>query len=180
MIGEARIEYSNCTPLLKFGFTGDNTEVITKASVYSQKSWRKEEDAAHWSKEYNPAVSNITYGSIELTSEELDGACLNRDLIIVDVEYKSDAFTDARIQHYQAITYNRKIEINKTLSYCKELCDCCKFPEGLLNSLLQVVALQYAIEAGDVDKAVTYWNKWYNGEWGCEGSNKKIGGCGCA
>ena len=73
MIGEARINYSNCTPLLTFGFTGDSTEVITKVSVYSQKSWGKENATAHWSREYNPAVSNITYGSIELTSEELDG-----------------------------------------------------------------------------------------------------------
>ena len=180
MIGEARINYSNCTPLLTFGFTGDSTEIITKVSVYSQKSWGKENATAHWSREYNPAVSNITYGSIELTSEELDGACLNKDLIIVEVEYKASASDDAKVMHYAVATYNRKIEINKTLSYCKELCDCCKFPEGLLNSLLQVVALQYAIETGDIDKAVTYWNKWYNGEWGCEGSDKKIGGCGCA
>jgi hypothetical protein len=77
------------------------------------------------------------------------------------------------------ITYNKKIEINKTLSYCKELCDCCKFPDGLLNSLLQVKALQYAIEVNDVDRAITYWNKWYKGEWGCENSSNNNGGCNC-
>lgn len=179
MIGSASITYDELgTPLLNFEFYRDNTEVILKASVYSQKSWGKGEDAAHWSEEFEPAVTSVVRHDIH--SEDLDGACLNRDLIIVDVEYKTDALHDSRIYHYQTITYNRKIEINKTLSYCKELCECCKFPEGLLNSALQVIALQYAIEANDVDRAVTYWNKWYNGEWDCKGSTKKIGGCGCA
>lgn len=174
MIGSAYITYSNNVPSLNFSCRREDTEVITKASVYSQSTWSSKD--AHWSKSYNN-VSSIEETNIH--SEDLDGACLNRDLIIVDVEY-TEGISDVRAtQHYTMITYNKKIEINKTLSYCKELCDCCKFPEGLLNSLLQVKALQYAIEANDVDKAVTYWNKWYKGEWGCEGSEKKIGGCGC-
>ena len=172
MIGSAYITYnSNNVPLLNFECTGENTEVITKASVYSQSTWGS--DNPHWTKTY----ANVT--SIEelgIASEALEGACLNKDLIIVKVEYNIGG---VKSQPYIMITYNKKIEINKTLSYCKELCDCCKFPDGLLNSLLQVKALQYAIEANDVDRAITYWNKWYKGEWGCENSSNNNGGCNC-
>jgi hypothetical protein len=166
------IQYDGAKPYLHIEAESlMGTEVIQKVSVFNQDSWGTD----------NPAWESqeaSTFFSETLFSESLEGACLNRDLIIVKFNVYNINATEKN-QVYTAIVYNKKIEINKTLSYCKELCDCCKFPEGLLNSMLQVKALQYAIEANDVDKAITYWNKWYKGEWGCEGSEKKIGGCGC-
>lgn len=164
------IQCNNYIPKLYINATTTGTETITKVSVYSQSTW---DDNPVWSKEY----SNVSSIAEELISQQLDGACLNKDLIIVKIDAVDSSSTE-RNPSYIAIVYNKRIEILKTLSYCKELCDCCKFPEGLLNSMLQVKALDYAIQSGDIAKAITYWNKWYKGEWNCNQSNN-TGGCGC-
>lgn len=161
------------TPTLTISVQVSSGYRLKYIDIDSQDTYISNGPSAHtvWSKEYNGNVLNRTE---VIPTEDLEGACLNKDVLFIYITSELIGAESESVHKQLFIIYNKQIELIKALKFCGD-CNQCERPSGLINHILQMQAIKYAIDAGDSDRVKCYWDKYFKVKNECGNSQP----CGC-
>lgn len=99
------------------------------------------------------------------TSEQLGNVDMNNTMFFVYAIAKGCPSPDTPCGmdciNSVGVTFSLCPIYNETMQYVKEVENSCELPKNFINFILQFKAIQYSINSGHFNQAITYYNKFY-------------------